>query len=663
DFNKGIGVKNKIVILVVAVVLLLNIVIMVVTSRHIIKIMNLRAEEQIREVTASTEFEILASVNDVDGILEGVKHSIEESCDTEEEMEEYILNIADAYEDIIPTGIYAGFESGRFVHKLWEPTDGWVMKERPWYIKGLEADNVTYGEVYMDANTDELVISAFSNIKDKDDNVIGVLSADISLYEISYILTNEIIYQSGYVYAVDTLTNTVITNKKDSSQDGQDISTFKDDISVYVSKLISSQKYESFKRTSDYYICTKKIPNTYLLIISVVPRYDITKEINSVLIFIVLGTIIGTVLICVIIYMLMVKMLKPVNRITSMIDRMHDMDLTNRSSVKSNDEIGLISSKFNQFADKLRVVVVDIDDAVVAVDQKAEDNEAVAVKLEELAADQTSSLKNLKQTIERMSVSIDVLAENANQLNTEITDANTSADEVKEKLDNVVDEIDTGHGEMTNLSNTITIIHEFSQKFVIAVNDMTNGLHGINEMINEINRIASQTNLLSLNASIEAARAGEVGKGFAVVADEVRRLADQTAESAIHIVATTKTLEGLMEKVNNVISDTMTKIDAGNTAVESTSANFFNIENKMAEIKTLMDGLVNSLNGIDDIANDIAKNTNEQNFNSKTILINCEKMLRVSEMFSSEGREMSASGRELKVLSQQLDDSVKQFRL
>ena len=64
---------------------------------------------------------------------------------------------------------------------MWTPDADWVMEERPWYQEGLECEEVTFGEMYLDANTNEYIISAFTNIKNSSGKVIGVACADIKM--------------------------------------------------------------------------------------------------------------------------------------------------------------------------------------------------------------------------------------------------------------------------------------------------------------------------------------------------------------------------------------------------------------------------------------------------------------------------------------------------
>ncbi|MCR5624239.1 MAG: methyl-accepting chemotaxis protein [Lachnospiraceae bacterium] len=662
--KKIFGLRKKIILVIMFVVLFMNLLITTLTTyRTEIILVNL-AEEQIKETSEATGYEILASIDRIKGIIDSVKTSVEKSCETDDDIKDYIFSIADSYPDLIPAGIYAGLESGKYIDKMWQPDDpDWVMKERPWYKKGLTADEVEFGEMYMDANSEEYIISAFSNVKGKDDKIRGVVCADVMLDEVEKILINAKFFDTGYVYAVDRETGMVFGNSVNEKQNGKNVEGLTDNTSKYVAECIKSGKYEKINKDKEFYSYVSEVTDTNFVLVTVVSRKDIRNQANPLLIMITVCSVVGTALICIILYLILFNILKPIGKITNMIDSMHDMDLTKRTGVSTNDEFGIISNKVNGFADELTNVVKDIGITVNAVDDKAEKNEAAADRLEELADNQNNSVHKLSDTMESMSTAINSLALSADKLNSDILDANTSAEEVDTRIGEMMDEIDNGREEMINMMHTMKEISSISDRLTSAVEDMKDGLSGIKEMVDIINSVASQTNLLSLNASIEAARAGEAGKGFAVVADEIRNLADQTSESAVNIVATTKTLETMMENVTSALKDSLNKIGDGDEAVVRTNRNFLQIQNNMFDIKDLIGGVVNALGGIEEVAANMAENSNKQNEDTKSVLADCEQMLEISEKVSNEGRNVAASGKELKTLSKKLDDSIEKFKV
>ena len=664
ETRKGLGLRQKMIFVVLPVVLIFNLITLLITIVQTGNMMDRQAREQIQEVSGEVGYQISANIQRVRGLLENVKTSVERSCDTEEEIHDYIFSVADAYTDIIPAGIYAGMESGTYIDKMWTPDDpSWVMKERPWYVEGLLANEVTFGEMYMDANTGDYIISGFSNIKDKNGQVIGVICADIELGEVNAILTGKKLYENGYVYAVDLVANMVLSNSRAPEQNGMDIQSLSDPISKAAASAIASGTFGEMQTTGNYYVYVDEVPDTNFALVLVAEKSDVKQATNSLLISIAIGSVIGTVFICVIVYLLLYFMLRPIGNITGMIDSMHEMDLTQRSQVTTSDEFGVMSHKMDQFADELRGVVSGIGDAINAVDGKAQTNEAAAVRLGGLAQEQNDSVQKLRGTMESMSEATGALAEHAEQLNQDILGANTAAESIRNRMDGMMGDLADGRLEVSNMTGTMEEISQISTELTRAVENMRDGLNGIKEMIDVIDSVASQTNLLSLNASIEAARAGEAGRGFAVVAEEIRQLADQTAASAVNIVSTTKSLEDLMEDVSKAAADSIEKIEKGNAAVGRTNGTFGRIQSAMTGIKESVDSMAGALGNIEEVASLMAQHTNEQNQSSRSVLSDCEEMLKIAERFSEEGREVEASGRELKELSRELENRVERFRI
>lgn len=185
----------------------------------------------------------------------------------------------------------------------------------------------------------------------------------------------------------------------------------------------------------------------------------------------------------------------------------------------------------------------------------------------------------------------------------------------------------------------------------------------ISEVVELITELASETNLLSLNASIEAARAGEAGKGFAVVAENIKKLADQTTESATDINAIVQELESRSE-------ETVEKTDAVKTIVDSQEA-------EMQRTADIVHGVISSINQLIERIDDITGNIQQIDQAKENVVDVIQNLSAVSEQNAAATQETSAStvmamntmetiaedAVKLRTIAEALEQGVQQFKL
>ena len=147
-----------------------------------------------------------------------------------------------------------------------------------------------------------------------------------------------------------------------------------------------------------------------------------------------------------------------------------------------------------------------------------------------------SYVKNMMDEVQSQAQAIGAMGESGHNLEESINHINVAMADIK---DNTHEMLAATQNSTANMNESIKVVNESSEKISDInrqVQEFQDKIHKIGEIVDIVKKVASQSNLLALNASIEAARAGEAGKGFAVVADQVRQLSSSTSESADDIV-------------------------------------------------------------------------------------------------------------------------------
>ena len=307
-----------------------------------------------------------------------------------------------------------------------------------------------------------------------------------------------------------------------------------------------------------------------------------------------------------------------------------------------------------------RVALYGIDRLIA---EKKADIANVSGEMNSAANIQSQSMTELNATVDQLSVSVNEIAQNATQLAGVVADTKEDSDKVEDKMRTTVEVSEKGKADMESVGNALHNIEISIHNLEEAVDKVGTASGEIVDIIKLIGDIAEETNLLSLNASIEAARAGEAGRGFAVVASQIGVLAKNSADSVAHITSLINEINGLVDdavkQAGSSASDIESSADLIHIAVDTFDQIFQNIQ----ETSHLIEGVVEKINQVDQVATNVAAISEEQAASSDEILATSESMLQQAKSISKNSEQVEAEAGNLAESADQLADQVKQFQI
>ncbi len=290
----------------------------------------------------------------------------------------------------------------------------------------------------------------------------------------------------------------------------------------------------------------------------------------------------------------------PLANMAVFIPKVAEGDLSRKVAVNSTDELGVVGRAINSMVDKLAMLIIKVQESGIHLSSALTQLAASSKEQEATAAEHAASTSEVAASVKEISAtSIELgkkMAE-VNKLSHETALAATDGNELLDQMD-----------------ATMNRINEASRNISAKLADMSDKAGNITNMVTTINKVADQTNLLSLNAAIEAEKAGEYGLGFSVVATEIRRLADQTAVATYDIEqvvgevqsavsAGVMSMDKFTDELENSISDSRHAGDQMSVIVDQ-------IQSLAPHVEAVNEGLQLQLQGSSQIS-DVITNLSE----------------------------------------------------
>lgn len=330
------------------------------------------------------------------------------------------------------------------------------------------------------------------------------------------------------------------------------------------------------------------------------------------------------------------KLGNSVDRIIATLDRAGSGDLTaelGKIDLERKDEIGVLADHANMVIGQLKDVIGQvgntsdvIEESTARLDKMAEQTSTASEDVARSMGDMANGATAQASETQAVSDAIGRIGEGIEETGNAVTKLIVNADQMKAAGQEGVDSV----GELKTISEKvkaqIAVIYEQTN----TTNESAQEIHKATELISSI---ASETNLLALNASIEAARAGESGRGFAVVAEQIKNLAEQSNQSA-------KTIEGI---INNLLADTEQAVKTMNTVDAIIGFQADKVEMTKRVFDKVNNGLIVTMEGVESIA----QSTKTLDEAKGRVIMSVESLSAIAEENAASTQETAASAEEL----------------
>ena len=498
-----------------------------------------------------------------------------------------LLEIFDGFAKTHPSTAYLSLGMADGGYASW-PDDPKISnydpRARPWYKAALAAPGTTVRtDAYYWAPDDVSLIGTVHTVADATGNVIGVIGLDVSLKQLTELVKNIKLGDSGYLMLVEANGNVLV----DASDAKHNFKPLADLGPNYAALAKSSDGSAQIEIDGVPYMVNMITSKTLgWRFIGLIKRDEVMAQASSLtwLIALIAAVLAGVFALVGASFARMI--VRPIRGVADGLQEIAEGegDLTRQLKVQGKDETATLASWFNQFLGMIAQLVQRIGSASSDLQSAAADTSEVASNMNEAAGRQ-------RQAVELVSTAFNEMVATANEVARSCSQAASSADTGYRDVHDGQHHIGEATGSVMKLSEDL---QQSTQTMQALEQDSKN----INTILDTIRSIAEQTNLLALNAAIEAARAGDQGRGFAVVADEVRALARRTADSTGEIDSL---LGNLARRTQEVTQQMQSSLQVSQTSVE-----------RIQQARDSFDKIRNSVDSIRDQNTQIATAAEQQ---------------------------------------------------
>lgn len=480
---------------------------------------------------------------------------------------------------------------------------------RPWYQAAVkQPDKVVWTDPYIDAITGKPIVTVAKAIV-HNGKVIGVVGMDISMEQLTNLVKQTKIGETGYAYLTDK-NGVILAHPKDKTLIGQNVKEKFPFLAPIYERETGTFEYTYQEQDKVAHFVTN--PLTGWKLVAVVDKKDLLhlqvaldglknqgqqlldslKSSQLITLLIMLG--VGLVLFtgsAAGAYLFSRSVDNRFEQIRRAMNRLAEGDLTQRIDAQPGDEIDELALRFNDMADQLRALIAASQQLSRSIEEAATGLAAVAEETTAQAADISRTINEIAEAVAKQAEETEQGAQVVNAFAHSIERVTESANSVQQAVAETSRAGEQGVAAMTNLEQSSEQNVAVAERVTADIQALSEQMGRITSFTTTIKEIAEQTNLLALNAAIEASRAGEHGAGFAVVASEVRKLAEQSSQAAREIEQVVQAIHSQVDTTVKTIGQTADIARQQHGIVQQTKEAFQRILQAVEHIQEKMEGV------------------------------------------------------------------------